>query len=204
METGDQTKPVAATAAAETASLVIFGLDDQKKPHASTFVQPGESNLAQKAAALMGMKCFHPQSEQERALAAQLPRGRIFASGKAFVPFVASGLYKRLCELSSLTATSPPEAQEIECPAPASPDEVALAIAADEGRVEAPGDREVDIAPGAVVLACESRDLGFFEAIVVRIDGEVLSLRWENWPKLPIFTRRRWQVAPLPDRKPYW
>lgn len=109
METADQKTPVAVAAAIETPSLVIFGMDDQKKPHASAFAQPGESNLAQKAAALMGMKCFHPKSEEERALAAQLPRGRIFASGKAFVSFVASGLYKRLCEVSSLTGTSRPK-----------------------------------------------------------------------------------------------
>jgi hypothetical protein len=202
METANQKRRVAVPAA-ETAALVIFGLDDQKKPHASAFVS-SQSDLAQKAAALMGMKLFHPKSEEEHALAVQLPRGRIFGSGRAFVPFVASANYKRLCEFAGLSATAPPKTQEIECPAPASPDEVVVAMAADELRVEAPGDREVDLAPGAVVLACENRDSGFFEAIVVRIDGEVLTLRWEFWPKLPVFTRRCWQVAPLPDRKPYW
>lgn len=202
METADQTTAAAAPAATEIPSLVIFGMDDQRKPHASAFVA-SEVELAQKASALMGMAIFHPKSEEEHSLVAQLPRGRIFASGKAFVPFVAAANYKRLCELAGVPATLPPEPAEIQCPASPSPDNAVVASAADAARGEPRSDDETNLAAGAVVLACE-RDGGFYEAIIVRIDGEVLSLRWEGWPKLPIFTRRRGQVAPLPDRKPYW
>ena len=203
METADQTTAVAAPAATEIPSLVIFGLDDQKKPHASSFVA-SETDHAQKAASLMGMATFHLKNEEDHAIAAQLPRGRIFASGKAFLPFVAAGVYKRLCDLAGVAATLPPELTETQCTASPSPGNVVVAMAADAVRGEPISDDDTDLAAGAVVLACENRDSGFFEAIVVRIDGEVLSLRWEGWPKLPIFTRRRWQVAPLPDRKPYW
>ena len=203
MEAADQTSTLAGPASAETLALVIFGLDDQRKPHASAFVA-SEAELAQKAAALMGMAVFHPKSEEEHALASELPRGRIFGSGKAFVPFVAAANYKRLCEFAGVAATLPPETSEIQCPASPSPDDAVVAMAADAVRGEPISDDDTDLAAGAVVLACENRESGFFEAIVVRIDGEVLSLRWEGWPKLPIFTRRRWQVAPLPDRKPYW
>ena len=61
METADQTSALAAPAVTETIpSLVIFGIDDQRKPHASAFVA-SEAELAQKAAALMGMAVFHPK-----------------------------------------------------------------------------------------------------------------------------------------------
>ncbi len=67
-------------------AVVVLGLDDKRKPHASAFTA-SEAELAVKAAGLMGMQVLRPETDDQRALAAKLPRGRIFASGKGFVPF---------------------------------------------------------------------------------------------------------------------
>jgi hypothetical protein len=75
----------------ETPALVVFGLDDTKRPHASAFVARQAD-----AAGLMGMATLRPATDEQKALAAKLPRGRVFASGRAFVPFVRAGLYESI------------------------------------------------------------------------------------------------------------
>jgi hypothetical protein len=90
-----------ATATHETTSApaaVVFGRDNGGKPHAAWF-EAGEAELAEKAAGLMGMRFTRLDGEGERALAAQLPRGRVFASGRAFTPFVGAALFDRLAAL---------------------------------------------------------------------------------------------------------
>lgn len=84
-------------------AIAVFGLDHRNRPHASRF-DHGEAELAVKAANLMGMLVFWPATDEQRALVAKLPRGRIFASGKAFTPFVHDGVYKALSALAGVTA----------------------------------------------------------------------------------------------------
>ena len=76
-------------------AVVGFGRDEGGKPHASRF-EASEAELAEKAARLMGMHVLRPETDEGRALAARLPRGRVFASGRGFVPFVKAGLYEAL------------------------------------------------------------------------------------------------------------
>jgi hypothetical protein len=54
-----------------------------------------EAVSAEKAASLMNFNSFKPDTDEQRAFASQLPRDRVFGSGKAFVPFVSSGDYER-------------------------------------------------------------------------------------------------------------
>jgi hypothetical protein len=75
--------------------LIVFGKDDADKPHASAF-ESADARLARKAAELMGMYALPVETEGLRALASQLPEGRVFASGKAFVPFVKASLFDEL------------------------------------------------------------------------------------------------------------
>ena len=86
MSTGAQAKPKDRT---DATAAVVFGLDDAGKPHASAFTAH-DAELAEKAAALMGMRVLRPGTDEQRALAAKLPKGRVFGSGRAFVPFVES------------------------------------------------------------------------------------------------------------------
>jgi hypothetical protein len=80
-------------------AIVLFGKDEKSKPHASYF---DEADLAgaTKAAELMQMRVLKITTDEHRTTAAELPRGRVFASGKAFVPFVGKTLYQRLLILS--------------------------------------------------------------------------------------------------------
>lgn len=85
------------SAAAETefendTAVIVSGHDEAGRPRASAFSQ-SEANLATKAAELMGMQVLRIDSGEEHALARKLPRGRVFASGKALVPYARASLY---------------------------------------------------------------------------------------------------------------
>jgi hypothetical protein len=76
-------------------ALVVFGRDATGKPHASAFTQ-SEAYLATKAAELMGLRLLPVRTDTERSLAAKVPRGRVFATGRAFVPFIKAALFTEL------------------------------------------------------------------------------------------------------------
>lgn len=71
-------------------SIIVFGRDDKNKAHASRF---GEANRAAaiKAAYLMGFRAMAISHDAIRNIAEDLPEGRLFDSGKGFVPFVREG-----------------------------------------------------------------------------------------------------------------
>src|SRR3954469_1252231 len=76
-------------------ALIVFGRDEAGKPHASRFSH-ADADLAERAAGLMGMRVLRVTGEEEIALAERLPAGRVFASGRAFVPFVAGSTFASL------------------------------------------------------------------------------------------------------------
>ena len=55
-----------------------------------------------------------------------------------------------------------------------------------------------DIGVGSIVLATEGPQEGWFESVVLRAENDVFILRWRDWPRLPVFARRTWQIGLLP------
>ena len=55
-----------------------------------------------------------------------------------------------------------------------------------------------EIGIGSVVLAHESVDEGWWESVVLGINGEALTLKWRDFPREPVFVRRRTKLALLP------
>ncbi len=80
-------------------ALVVFGVDKSGKPHAAWFGVT-DVRLATKAADTIGFRTFVLCDEAQRAATADLPQGRVFGSGRAFVPFVAREVYERLQALA--------------------------------------------------------------------------------------------------------
>ena len=52
-----------------------------------------------------------------------------------------------------------------------------------------------EIAPGHLVIAQEALDYGWWEAIVIGRDGDMFTLRFRDYPKLPKFVRHRSAIA---------
>ena len=89
----------------KTPAVILFGKDQTSKPHASYFLE-ADLAAALKAAELMKMRVLLTDSDERRAVAAALPQGRIFqASGRAFVPFVSAGVYRRLVALAGASVS---------------------------------------------------------------------------------------------------
>lgn len=54
-----------------------------------------------------------------------------------------------------------------------------------------------ELSNGTVVLATDDPEAGWFAAIVQRVNGETLTLRWQLWPHFPEFKRKLNQVGLL-------
>jgi hypothetical protein len=76
---------------ADTApAIIVFGLDPTGKPKAATFPAQ-QADLATKAAGLMQLRLLKIDSPELTQFAAQLPVGKIYASGHGFMPASAHG-----------------------------------------------------------------------------------------------------------------
>ena len=152
--------------------LVQFGVSDSKtNPWA-------DASLVTKAAQLMDLNVYEPTTKELAALAKKLPIGRLYANGKAFVANIRQSLYSQIIvEL----ALEPGAAVSIQQETPP----VASGL---------PKNWE-DITPGHLVIAQESLEHGWWEAIVIARNGDMLTLRFREFPKLPKFVRHRAAVA---------
>ena len=180
-------------------AVVVFGRDEAGKPHASWF-DAQSADLAVKAADLMNMRALKVETEEHKALARQLAPGRVFASGRAFTPFARTNLYSKLVELAGgatgLTAVranaegaaaDPAKASEPAAPPPAPAPTVS------------PRPRTWDeIGIGSMVLATVGVEEGWWESVVLGVNGEMLTLKWRDFPGMRTFVRRRTELALLP------
>jgi hypothetical protein len=172
--------------------LVVLGLDIDGKPHASRFAER-DAAVVQRAAELMGFHMIRvpPENDGLYALAEGLPLGKIFATGRAFVPFVARAAFDRLAALVEGGITS--EARRAAGVRPVYP-------LADMYTTEAVSTADAlwsKVEVGSVVLA-EQPDLygpGWWQSVVVAIDGDDLTLRWMDDPTLEPFHSSRRQVG---------
>ncbi|MBZ9795591.1 hypothetical protein [Mesorhizobium sp. ES1-4] len=181
-------------------ALIVLGLDDGGKAHASWFGE-AETDVAEKAAGMMGMAAVRASTDELRDLAGKLPQGRVFASGKAFVPFVKAATFDMIADHLPKSYVWPvraakPAVEKIK------PGKRASGTGAPESgprRPEPhwPTDWE-KIEVGSLVLATEGAFQGWFEAQVVKISPEGLyTLRWRDWLDVPVFTRRLIHIALL-------
>ncbi len=202
-----QTDPV--IPAAVTSPVIVFGRDDKGKPHASRF-EAAEAPLAEKAAGLMGMQVLRIASEEEVTLAATLPSGRIFASGRGFVPFVKAELFAKLAAAPGAFAPARP-ADDAAGKAPSKPKGGRRAVAGAEvagGSAEppdGPGTPPADwagLTVGSVALAAEEgKPAIWYAATVVAERGDDLfELRWleDGDGELPLIVRRREHLGLFP------
>jgi hypothetical protein len=157
--TGGQQRPpsdsrgsVEAANADTAPAIVVFGPDPTGKPKAATF-PAHQVDLATKAAGLMQLRLLKIDSPELAQFVAQLPVGKIYASGHGFVPQVRTAIYERLLQFAD-PATAPG--------LPATWD---------------------DIDVGHLVIARDELAAGWWEAIVVARDGDMLTLKWRDYPK---------------------
>ena len=173
-------KTTAKPAAASPAPVIlVFGVDENDKPRAARF-QGASPELVAKAAQLMDLKLCEATSSELSDLAQKLPAGRLYAAGKGFVPYVKKDLYAKLV---AATGGKPTNRSGLKGNPPIAPG--------------LPRSWE-DIAVGHLVLGqADSAEDGWWEVIVVSIEGDMLTVRLPDYPKEPTYLRHRNAVALL-------
>ncbi|POO56705.1 hypothetical protein [Agrobacterium rosae] len=168
--------------------IIILGRDDKRKPHAS-FFPATDTRPAEKAAELMGMAALKVESDDVRSFLTRLPQGKLFDSGKAFVPFVKQDLYNEIA-----AHLSDEERERLEQPR-AAPETPPTNVTHPVRPKNMP-DSFDRIVVGSVVLATEGPLEGWYEAKVIEVKAEgALRLQWRDYLDDPAFTRRIDQVA---------
>jgi hypothetical protein len=175
--------------------IIVLGRDDRGKAHASYFPAT-DAHLASKAAGLMGMLALQADNDRVRAFLPKLPKGKLFDSGKAFVPFVKQDLYKQIA--SHLSEGDRERAEQIRV---APTDSVAPSPNHDQSQPAKPSPLPEDFSKlkvGSLVLATEGPLEGWYEATITEIKpNETVRLKWRDYLDMPSFGRRVDQLALL-------
>jgi hypothetical protein len=183
-------KSSTAPATTATPPLIVLGYDDQQKPRGARFDQD-KPDLVTKAAELIGLKVYDTSNPDVAAIAKKLPVGRLYANGRGFVPNIRQDLYSQLV----VALAGKPEA----------------ALSPDDAKDSLPAARGLprtwdEVAPGHLVVAHESIEDGWWEAIIIDRKDDVFTLRYRDFPKLPKFVRHRSSIAlifpPDEERRP--
>ena len=127
--------------------LILLGRDDDGKPRAARF-PVGQAELVAKAATAMNLTVCKADGAALAELAKKLPNGRLYATGRGFVPAVGRSLYDKIVEQLQLAGQPVPrdvEQASAEQPAPGLPtswDDIAvghMVIAHEGARLTAGG-----------------------------------------------------------------
>ncbi|MEH2489459.1 hypothetical protein [Bradyrhizobium sp. AZCC 2230] len=153
----------------QTRTVVMFGLDKERKPHAARF--SGESDaLLSKAAATMGMRLAVPISKKHFEVVSKLPAGKINATGNGLVPSVDQKLYDQINSL----------------------------VGGETGAISPSLPKSwTELAPGHLVLAQDGVEDGWWEATITKRSADALTLRWRDYPGQSEFIRPIGAVALL-------
>ena len=141
-----------------------------------------------KAAKAMNLTVCKADGAALAELAKKLPNGRLYATGRGFVPAVGRSLYDKIVEQLQLAGQPVPkdvEQASAEQPAPGLPTSWD------------------DIGVGHLVIAHESAINGWWEAIVLARDGDMLTLKWRDYQQ-PNVVRHAGSVAllkPTPSQR---
>jgi hypothetical protein len=168
-----------AAAPTSTSPLIVLGFDEQQKPRGAKFVD-AKRDLVTKAADLMGLKVYEATAEEVAELARKLPAGRLYANGRGFVPNIRQSLYSDLVVALALEGQA--------------------ALSKNGDKDSLPPARGLprswdEIAAGYLVIAQESLEYGWWEAIVLDRKGDSFTLRYRDYPHLPKFVRHLSSIA---------
>ena len=152
--------------------FVLFGSDEYAKPRGARFFDADPEVLA-KAAVASSLRLFEVTSPDLAEIADRLPAGRMHATGRGLAPYIKEEIYLELVAETCGEQEVPKEPATIG-PLPATWE---------------------DVAPGHLVIAKEAHQCGWWEAVVVDRNGDLVTLRYRDYPAYAQFLRHRSTVA---------
>jgi hypothetical protein len=151
-------------------TTVVLGIDENGKAKGARFSAEQRQHASQAAQSLK-LQVYDVSTEQLKDVLKKLPTGRIYAKGRAFVPFIKRELYDQVIAVSAGEYRNVPRS-------------LSSAASPPDSQSQFPASWE-EIAPGHVVLAPEGPANGWWEVIVLSRDGRTLTLKYRDYPKLP-------------------
>jgi len=168
----------------------VFGIDEQGKPRGARFVEFNERALS--FATDLMLTGVHPASPAFTEIGMKLPPGRLYSSGKAFIPNVRRDLIEKL----AAALAAPDDDSQQHKPAAPSEGQSNPTIVRTTSPITPGLPRSWEsVGVGHVVLIHESPVDGWWEATVELRDAEILTLRFRDYPRQPKFQRHISQVA---------
>jgi hypothetical protein len=177
------------------APVVLFGIDSHGKPKGARFGKD-HAELAIKAASQLQLRVLASNDPKVAELATRLPVGRVHETGRTFVPFIRRDLYDKLVAAApngNTHPTSPPAGGSSAAAGPKPPG----------GSSPTLPKTWQEISLGDLVVAQEGPEDGWYEAIVAEINGDMLTLRWRDYPRERRVVRHRQRLGLLyPEQQP--
>lgn len=174
---------------------LVYGLDKEGKPRGARYLTVRDDFVS--AAMDMGLQVLLVPDELT-SIVAKLPLGRIYASGKAFIPIIRRPLYDKLKEAhDKLEATQKVETEKAHVESRRSNRQLIAQMDISLGK-KALGNPPTDwdsISPGDIVVAMISPDEGWWSCIVVERENDLLTVRYRDFPKRPEFVRHISTIA---------
>jgi len=159
------------------AELVVLGPDEQGKPRAARFPAT-QADLVAKAAKAMNLTVCKADGAALAELTKKLPTGRLYTTGRGFVPSVGRSLYGKIVEQLKLAGQPVSEPTDVSVPA-------APGLPASWDGIEV----------GQLVIGGEGQ--AWYPAVVLARDGDMLTLKWRDYPHEPTVIRHAGAVALL-------
>ncbi|MBB4397184.1 hypothetical protein [Bradyrhizobium sp. ERR14] len=174
--------PAKAMEAAKSRSkvFILLGFDENQKPRGARYRTTNEEELI-KLSKETALNLYELKSADSISLAGALPAGKLPTTGSASVPEIRQALYSEVVVGISDDAAAVPR------------DKLGGPLPPQKG---SPESWEI-IETGHLVIAQESPEYGWAEAIVVDRKDGLLTLRYRDYPKLPKFYRNYRAVALL-------
>lgn len=176
-----KTKSKTSTGSDTNQTIIVFGVDPEGKSRAGRF-SSSQRELVTKAVQSLGLQFSEVELDKLDPLLAKLQAGRLYSNGKGFVPFIRKDRLPKIIEalgsdqMGSATNDSLPQAT------------TPAGLPVDWASIE----------PGHLVIALEDdRECGWWEAIVVSMDEDMLTIKWRDFPKQAMTVRHRSAVALL-------
>jgi hypothetical protein len=169
--------------------LILYGIDSRGKPKAARF-RKEHAGLAIKAAEQLQLNVLASSDPKVAEIVGRLPVGKVHATGRAFVPFIRRDLYDQL-----VAAAANGDAQSTG-PSNGSSSAASSSSPGGGSAPHLPPDWG-SIGVGDVVIANQSHDDGWFEAIVVEQNGDMFTLRWRDYPRERRVLRHRFRLGLL-------
>jgi hypothetical protein len=169
--------------------LVLFGIDSRGKPKGARFGRE-HASLAIKAATQLELNVLASNDPKVDEIAARLPVGRVHATGRTFVPFIRRDLYDKLVAAAANgNGHAPARAMASQS--------AGAATAKLPGSAPGLPRNWHEVGLGDLVVAQQSLEDGWYEAIVIEVNGDMLTLRWRDYPRERRIVRHRLRVGLL-------